>query len=106
MNGVLGDVVLVNGAPWPVLATDPARYRLRVLNASNARRYRLQLDPPPPEGAAFAQIGSDGGLLAAPLTYDAIDIAPAERFDIIVDFSHYRPGHPSRAHQHAWRTVQ
>lgn len=92
MNGVLGDVVLVNGAPWPVLDTDPARYRLRVLNASNARRYRLRLDPPPPEGAAFTQIGSDGGLLASPLTHDAIDIAPAERFDIIVDFSHYRPG--------------
>ncbi|WP_375481754.1 hypothetical protein [uncultured Mycobacterium sp.] len=45
MNGVLGDVVLVNGAPWPVLYTDPARYRLRLLNASNARRYRLELDP-------------------------------------------------------------
>lgn len=92
MNGVLGDVVLVNGAPWPVLDTDPARYRFRVLNASNARRYRLQLDPPPPGGPAFTQIGSDGGLLASPLTHDAIDIAPAERFDVIVDFSRYRPG--------------
>ncbi|HEX5254562.1 MAG TPA: multicopper oxidase family protein [Mycobacterium sp.] len=92
MNGVLGDVVLVNGAPWPVLDIDPARYRFRVLNASNARHYRLQLDPPPPEGPAFTQIGSDGGLLASPLTHDAIDIAPAERFDIVVDFSHYRPG--------------
>lgn len=92
MNGVLGDVVLVNGAPWPVLDADPARYRLRILNASNARRYRLRLDPPPPEGPAFTQIGGDGGLLASPLTHDAIDIAPAERFDIIVDFSHYRRG--------------
>jgi len=92
MNGVLGDVVLVNGAPWPVLETDPARYRFRVLNASNARRYRLQLDSPPPEGSAFTQIGSDGGLLASPLNHEAIDIAPAERFDIIVDFSRYRPG--------------
>jgi FtsP/CotA-like multicopper oxidase with cupredoxin domain len=92
MNGVLGDVVLVNGAPWPVLETDPARYRFRILNASNARRYRLQLDPPPPDGPAFTQIGSDGGLLAGPLQHDAIDVAPAERFDVIVDFSHYRPG--------------
>ncbi|WP_245845413.1 hypothetical protein [Mycobacterium arosiense] len=48
MNGVLGDVVLVNGAPWPLLDTDPVWYRFRVLDASNARRYRLQLDPPPP----------------------------------------------------------
>ena len=92
MNGVLGDVVLVNGAPWPVLHTDPARYRFRILNASNARRYRLQLDPPPPGGASFTQIGSDGGLLASPLNHDAIDIAPAERFDVIVDFSRYQPG--------------
>lgn len=92
MNGVLGDVVLVNGAPWPVLDTDPARYRFRILNASNARRYRLRLDPPPPEGPAFTQIGSDGGLLAGPVTHDAIDIAPAERFDVVVDFSRYRPG--------------
>ncbi|MEE3754613.1 multicopper oxidase family protein [Mycobacterium intracellulare] len=92
MNGVLGDVVLVNGAPWPVLDTDPARYRFRILNASNARRYRLRLDPPPPEGPAFTQIGSDGGLLAGPVTHDEIDIAPAERFDVVVDFSRYRPG--------------
>lgn len=92
MNGVLGDVVLVNGAPWPVLDTDPARYRFRILNASNARRYRLRLDPPPPEGPAFTQIGSDGGLLAGPVTHDEIDIAPAERFDVVIDFSRYHPG--------------
>jgi FtsP/CotA-like multicopper oxidase with cupredoxin domain len=92
MNGVLGDVVLVNGAPWPVLETDPARYRFRVLNASNARRYRLQLDPPPPGGSAFTQIGSDGGLLPAPINHDAVDLAPAERFDLVVDFSRYPAG--------------
>ena len=46
-DGVLGDVILVNGAPWPVLWADRARYRLRILNASNARRYTLALDPPP-----------------------------------------------------------
>ena len=46
MGGVLGDVVLVNGAPWPVLDVDAVRYRLRLLNASNARRYRLAPDRP------------------------------------------------------------
>ena len=45
MEGVLGDVVLVNGAPWPVHEVDAARYRLRLLNASNARRYRIALSP-------------------------------------------------------------
>ncbi|WP_433060764.1 multicopper oxidase family protein [Dactylosporangium sp. CS-033363] len=92
MNGVLGDVVLVNGRPWPVHDVDPARYRLRLLNASNARRYRLELDPQPPGGDAFVQIGSDGGLLQRPIAHDALVIAPAERFDVVVDFSRYRPG--------------
>jgi FtsP/CotA-like multicopper oxidase with cupredoxin domain len=92
MNGVLGDVVLVNGAPWPVLRTEPARYRLRLLNASNARLYRLALDPPPPGGTAFTQIGGDGGLLARPVGHDALELSPAERFDVVVDFGRYRPG--------------
>jgi spore coat protein A, manganese oxidase len=91
-DGVLGDVILVNGAPWPVLRTQRLRYRLRLLNASNARRYRLAVDPPPPGGGALVQIGGDGGLLERPLAHDILDIAPAERFDVIVDFSRYRPG--------------
>jgi spore coat protein A, manganese oxidase len=92
MGGVLGDVILVNGAPWPVLEVAACRYRFRVLNASNARRYRLALDPPPPGGAGLVQIGSDGGLLDRPIHHDGIDIAPAERFDLIIDFSRYQVG--------------
>ncbi|OIV38347.1 copper oxidase [Mangrovactinospora gilvigrisea] len=92
INGVLGDVVLVNGAPWPTLEVDRARYRFRILNASNARRYRLQLDPQPAGGGALVQIGSDGGLLDRPRPHDRIDIAQAERFDVVVDFSRYKPG--------------
>nr|BFE85350.1 hypothetical protein GCM10020093_079510 [Planobispora longispora] len=57
MEGVEGDVILVNGAPWPVLEVDAARYRLRLLNASNARRYRLALTP----GGGFVQVGGDQG---------------------------------------------
>jgi spore coat protein A len=92
MNGVLGDCVLVNGAPWPVLEVTSTRYRFRLLNASNARRYRLALDPPPPQGRSFTQIGSDLGLLAEPVGHDVIAIAQAERFDVIVDFSAYPIG--------------
>ena len=88
--GVFGDVILVNGVPWPVANVDGARYRLRFLNASNARRYDLRLDPPPPDG--FVQIGTDGGLLVEPLHHDHIEMAPAQRFDVIVDFSSYQPG--------------
>jgi spore coat protein A len=91
-EGVLGDVILVNGAAWPVLRADRARYRLRLLNASNARRYRLELDPQPTGGDALVQIGSDGGLLDRPRKHDVLEISPAERFDVVVDFGRYPAG--------------
>ncbi|MGH3368854.1 MAG: multicopper oxidase family protein, partial [Nocardioidaceae bacterium] len=50
MEGVVADMILVNGAPWPVLEVDAVRYRFRILNASNARRYDLALDPGPGAG--------------------------------------------------------
>jgi len=88
MGGVLGDVILVNGAPWPRLAVSNTKYRFRILNASNARRYELALEP----GAPLVQIGSDGGLLAAPIRHRTIRIAPAERFEVVIDFSRYPVG--------------
>ena len=92
MSGVLGDCILVNGVPWPTLEVTNTKYRFRILNASNARRYRLALDPPPPDGAAFIQIGSDLGLLPRPVRHEKLPIAQAERFDVVIDFSAYRVG--------------
>jgi spore coat protein A len=89
MDGVMGDTILVNGAPWPVLEVSNTRYRFRILNASNARRYELALEP---GNASFVQIGSDGGLLGAPITHRTIRIAQAERFDVVIDFSKYSVG--------------
>jgi spore coat protein A len=89
MEGVLGDVILVNGAPWPVLEVAAARYRLRLLNASNTRRYRLSLDPP---RTPLVQIASDGGLLERPLEHTAVLLAPGERCEVIVDFAAFAPG--------------
>jgi spore coat protein A len=91
-DGVLGDVTLVNGVPWPVLDAPAVRHRLRLLNASNARAYRLALWPPPPGGGGLVQVGSDGGLLAAPVAHDALDISPGERYDVVVDLGRYQPG--------------
>ncbi|UPK75271.1 multicopper oxidase family protein [Nocardioidaceae bacterium SCSIO 66511] len=90
LDGVLGDVMLVNGAPWPVFEVAATTYRFRILNASNARRLELGLDPAPDDG--FIQIGSDGGLLGSPVTHDSIPIAQAERFDVVIDFSGYDLG--------------
>ncbi|WP_407358411.1 multicopper oxidase family protein [Microbacterium sp. LTA6] len=88
--GVLGDVMLVNGMPWPEARVDGVHHRLRLLNASNARRLSLRLDPAPRGG--IMQIGTDGGLLDAPLTHDHLVLAPAQRLDVVVDFGGYPPG--------------
>ncbi|MDP3969754.1 MAG: multicopper oxidase family protein [Nocardioides sp.] len=87
-SGVLGDCILVNGVPWPLMEVAAVRYRFRILNASNARRYRLRLE----DGPDFIQVGSDGGLLNAPLTHKELDISQAERFDVVVDLSEHSVG--------------
>lgn len=91
-QGVLGDVILVNGVPWPRYDVASARYRLRWLNGSNARVYRLGLHGPHSQAPGFIQIGSDGGLLDKPQHLDTIDIAPGERFDTVIDLTGYRIG--------------
>jgi spore coat protein A len=55
-------------------------------------RYELELDPVPRGAVSFVQIGSDGGLLSAPVTHRTLRIAPGERFDVVVDFSKFQPG--------------
>lgn len=84
--GVLGDVILVNGAPWPVHEVDAARYRLRILNASNARHYDLEAVLDDGRRLDLVQIGADQGLLRAPVIHRNLPIAPAERYDVILDF--------------------
>jgi spore coat protein A, manganese oxidase len=81
-----GDFILVNGMTWPVLDVEPRQYRFRLLNGSDSRFYNLAL----PNNLTFLTIGSDGGLLPAPVTTNRILIAPGERKDIIIDFS--KPG--------------
>ena len=71
MQGFLGDTPFGNGVPLPSLAVDSALYRLRILNGSNARIYRLALDG----GASFTVVGNDGGLLPAPARADQVDLA-------------------------------
>ena len=86
---------VVNGKVWPVLEVRPATYRFRVLNGSNARTYRLVvLHEGAPERERITQIGTDHGLLRAPvpLPQDGLVLASAERADLLVDFSDLPPG--------------
>jgi spore coat protein A len=86
---------VVNGKVWPALEVQPATYRFRVLNGSNARTYRLVLfGDGAPQLERITQIGTDHGLLHAPgrVPADGLLLAPAERADLLVDFSDLASG--------------
>jgi spore coat protein A len=82
-----GNLILVNGKIWPFLDVEPRKYRFRILNGSNARFYNLHLS----SGQPFIQIAAEQGLFHKPVQLRSILIAPGERADVIVDFSH-QPG--------------
>ncbi len=82
-NGMYANTVLVNGKKDPVLKVKNEKVRLRLLNGSNARDYQFKLD----NNQSFEQIASDGGYLNKGVSKKSVDIAPAEREEIIVDFS-------------------
>jgi spore coat protein A len=81
-----GDTPVINGKAYPYLDAQPRRYRLRLLNGSQARFYSLQLrlDGKP---LTFHVIGSEGGLLPDPVPVQSLLVAPGERFDVIADFT-------------------
>ncbi len=81
-----GNAYLVNGKILPYLEVDPRAYRFRIANVSNARFYNLSLA----NGAEFSQIGTDGGLLPGPVHLKTLFLAPAERADIVLDFSRFQ----------------
>jgi spore coat protein A, manganese oxidase len=84
-----GNAIVVNGRTWPALEVEPRLYRLRLLNGCGARFLLLKLDRALP----IQQIGNEGGLLPdAPLAREEILLAPAERADVIVDFSSLAEG--------------
>jgi blue copper oxidase len=83
MQGLLGDRILVNGKLDYVHSCATRIYRLRILNGSNARIYKLGWE----DGGPMTVIGNDGGLLAAPVSKPYVTLAPGERAEIWADFS-------------------
>lgn len=81
-----GNTIVVNGKAWPYLEVEPRKYRFRILNASNLRAYDLSLS----NGGEFCQIGTDLGLLHHPVKLSSFILEPAERIDVIIDFSEYK----------------
>jgi FtsP/CotA-like multicopper oxidase with cupredoxin domain len=87
-SGVYGDVILVNGVPWPAMPVERRKYRFRILNASLSRSYGLQLD----SGEPLTVIGTDGGLVPQPKSVGRLKSGMAERYEVVIDFSQYQIG--------------
>jgi spore coat protein A len=99
MQEFFGNAICVNGKATPFLEVEPRKYRFRMVNGSNARFYHLTLVPADASGKPngrsadappFIQIGSDGGLLPAPLRMHYLIVSPGERFDLVIDFSEHK----------------
>lgn len=82
-DGTTGNTLLINGVVDPKLTVDRKKVRLRILNGSNMRSYRLHFD----NQMEFQQIASDGGFLNKPNTTKEIEVAPSERVEVIVDLT-------------------
>jgi spore coat protein A len=85
----IGGVGLVNGKVFPYLEVEPRKYRFRMLNACNARFLHLTIvnERDAQEALPFVQIGADQGFLPKPLLLQDLLVAPAERYDVVVDFT-------------------
>jgi spore coat protein A len=84
-----GNTTVVNGRTWPYLDVEQRRYRFRFLNGCDSRFLILKLSR---DGLPFWQIGADGGFLPAPARLDQLLMGPAERADVIVDFTNVPVG--------------
>ena len=119
-HGFVGDLFTVNGTAYPVLKVERRKYRFRFLDCSVARIYDFQLmsSTKGPKAAKdlgytgddlqgqyrlkdgqqcmqFTEIASDGGLLPVPVTRDNFELWPAQRREMIIDFTKYQDGTPT-----------
>jgi bilirubin oxidase len=90
-NSLWGDIIHVNGQPWPFLNVEPRKYRFRFLNAAVSRNFALYFVKSGNLGAKlpFQVIASDAGLLTHPVQTSDLIVAAAERYEIVFDFSQY-----------------
>ncbi|MBD2124784.1 multicopper oxidase family protein [Trichocoleus sp. FACHB-262] len=87
-DSLMGDIITVNGVPWPRMEVANRKYRFRVLNGSLSRSYRLALS----NGSKFTMIGTDAGLMGSPVEVANFRLGMAERYEFVIDFSKYPVG--------------
>jgi hypothetical protein len=91
-DGYLGDVTVINGKSYPYLYVEPTQYRLRLLGASAARFWRMSIQNEAGVMQNHLRIGNDSWLMPQPVQMSDFILAPANRADIVMDFSAYAPG--------------
>ncbi|KAM0330944.1 hypothetical protein ACHAQA_003901 [Verticillium albo-atrum] len=91
-DSLYGDVIHVNGQPWPYFKVEPRKYRFRFLNAAISRTFFLYFESSKKAGTKldFQVIASDTGLLTSPQNAKDLYISMAERYEVIFDFSNYK----------------
>jgi spore coat protein A len=82
-DSLLGNVMLVNGVPWPSMRVEPTMYRFRILVATVSRGFNFRLS----NGMPFTVIGSDAGFLPNKRTVTSFRQGMAERYEVVIDFS-------------------
>jgi FtsP/CotA-like multicopper oxidase with cupredoxin domain len=80
-----GSLLLVNGVARPYRVVEPTTYRVRILNAASFTPYNVGFA----KGPRIVQIGNESGLFPAPAERERVLMGPAERCDLIVDFSQF-----------------
>ncbi|KAF1992593.1 Cupredoxin [Aulographum hederae CBS 113979] len=91
-DSLFGDVIHVNGQPWPYFKVEPRKYRFRFLDTSVSRTFSLYFvaDKASSTKIPMTVIGSDAGLGTAPVKTSTLDISMAERYEVVFDFAAYK----------------
>lgn len=83
----VGDIMEVNGQPWPYLEVEPRKYRLRLYNTATSRPLDIHVEQSNGDWLDFQVIASDSGLFGSPVNSNQVTMGMAERYEIVVDFS-------------------
>ncbi|MFC1664358.1 multicopper oxidase family protein [Pseudomonadota bacterium] len=92
VNGMIGDRFTVNRVIQPHHKVEPRKYRFRLLNGGPARFLEFYLRDNYGNNPKFVVLSTDGNFLPEPIISDAVNITPAQRHDVIINFSGYKPG--------------
>lgn len=88
-DSYFGDIIHVNGVPWPYLNVEPRKYRFRMCDMSLSRSYKVSLQTSTGTKVPITVIGTDAGFIQSPVKTNDLILAIAERYEVIIDFSAY-----------------